>query len=92
MDIASSNDVLKKNLEITLDVMNNCIDVIYDLVKASYPDVYRPALYVSSDASVNAYADSNKKRIVVNLGLILGAVPLINRPQCRTRNPHHPLS
>lgn len=35
-DIASSNDVLKKNLEITLDVMNNCIDVIYDLVKASY--------------------------------------------------------
>ena len=36
MDIASSNDVLKKNLEITLDVMNNCIDVIYDLVKASY--------------------------------------------------------
>ncbi len=83
-DIASSNDVLKKNLEITLDVMNNCIDVIYDLVKASYPDVYRPALYVSSDASVNAYADSNKKRIVVNLGLILGAVPLINRYQKET--------
>ena len=88
-DIVISNDALKKNLEITLDVMNNCIDVIYELVKASYPDVYRPALYLSNDTRVNAYADHSKKRIIVNLGLILGAAPLISRYQEDTLNKYH---
>lgn len=80
-DIVVSNDILRRNLEITLDVMNNCIDVIYDLVRASHSDVYRPALYLSADKSVNAYADHNKKRIIVNVGLITNSVSMINRYQ-----------
>ena len=77
-DILITNDVVKENLKITLDIMNNCIDTIYDLVKISYPNVYRPTLYLSSDERINAYADNNK-RIIVNLGLIFAAIPLINR-------------
>lgn len=79
-DILITNDVVKENLKITLDIMNNCIDTIYDLVKISYPSVYRPTLYLSSDERINAYADNNK-RIIVNLGLISAAIPLINRYQ-----------
>lgn len=78
-DFALCDKVLEKNLEIALDVMNNCIDVIYDLVKASYPGVYRPELFLSNKSEVNAYADSNKKRIIINLGLIVSAIPIINR-------------
>ena len=80
LDVLIDNNVIKKNLEITLDVMNNCIDTIYHLVKSRYPNVYRPTLYLSSDDSINAYADHNK-RIIVNLGLISAANPLINRYQ-----------
>lgn len=79
-DILITNDVVKENLKITLDIMNNCIDTIYDLVKISYPSVYRSTLYLSSDERINAYADNNK-RIIVNLGLISAAIPLINRYQ-----------
>lgn len=88
-DLMISDEVRKKTLEITLDVMNNCIDVIYELVKASHPNVYRPALYLSNDEAVNAYADHNKRRIIINLGLILGAVPMISRYQKEILDKYH---
>lgn len=85
-DIISSDTVLINNLNITLDIMNNCLDVIYDLVKTSYPAVYRPGLYLSDDTEVNAFADSNNKRIIINLGLFMGAISLIERYNAETLN------
>lgn len=77
-DILITNDEVKENLNNAFDIMNNCIDTIYNLVKKSYPNVYRPTLWLSSAEHINAYVDNNK-RIIVNLGLISATIPLINR-------------
>lgn len=88
-DLPISNERTKEILGITLDIMNNCIDTIFELVQVSYPKVYRPALYLSNDVAVNAHADYNKKRIIVNLGLILRAIPMISRYQKETLDKYH---
>ena len=88
-NFGGSNDVLKLNLGIAIDVMNNCLDVIYDLLKTSYPKIYRPELCLSNSMEVNAYADHSNKRIVVNKGLILYAQTLIQRYKNVTLEEYH---
>lgn len=57
------------------DLMNNCIDTIYENTVKYYPKVFRPTIYIVEWDIPNAFA--YKSNIYVTTGLIFNAVKLI---------------
>ena len=64
-------------LKCALEIMNDCLDYIYDLMHSAYPHIFRPKIYLSSSEEINAV--SSQKDIVVYTGLILTVISLINQ-------------
>ena len=78
-DFTNESDVMRENLYITMDIMQNCLDTIYDLAHVSYPGVFKPTLYIANNEFCNACADLAEKKIIINIGLIKNAGKLIKR-------------
>ena len=78
-DFTNESDVMRENLYITMDIMQNCLDTIYDLAHVSYPGVFKPTLYIAKDESCNACAYLGERKIIINIGLIKNAGKLIKR-------------
>ena len=77
-DFFQDDQVKQGNAEIVLDLMNNCLDTIFNLVKPHYPKAFRPMLYLSEKSETNAMAVGGKY-IVVCAGLIFRTIELINQ-------------
>ncbi len=77
-DFFLDDPIKQANAAISLDLMNNCLDTIFDLVKTRYPKVFRPDLYISEEDEANAIAVDGKY-IVVFSGLIFKAAQLIEQ-------------
>lgn len=60
-----------------LDLMNNCLDTIYQTVHSHYPTAFRPDIYLSDGSEENAFTDGS--RIIVYSGLIFNSVALLNQ-------------
>lgn len=63
-------------LKSVLEMMNDCMDYIYDLVHSSNPKIFRPQIYLSASTNINAV--STQKDIIVYTGLIFNVIMLIN--------------
>lgn len=63
-------------LKIVLEMMNDCMDYIYDLVHSLNPKTFRPKIYLSTSDEINAF--STKKDIIVHAGLVFNVIKLIN--------------
>ena len=77
-DFFQDDQVKQGNAAIVLDLMNNCLDTIFNLVKPHYPKAFRPMLYLSEKSETNAMAVGGKY-IVVCSGLIFRTIELINQ-------------
>jgi len=77
-DFFAENIVKQANLEIALGIMNNCLDVVFDLTKPSFPKVFRPPLYVTDKKEWNAMA-VNGAYIIVCAELLFQAAQLISQ-------------
>ena len=77
-DFFHDDRVKQGNAAVALDLMNNCLDTIYDLVKPHYPKAFRPKLYLSEKNEANAMAVGGKY-IIVCSELIFSAIELINQ-------------
>lgn len=75
-DFFCDSPIKQENLSITLDLMKNCIDTIYELVASTYPRVYKPDIYIADAAFSNAFA-APKLGIIVTTGLIWAVAQLI---------------
>ncbi len=75
-DFFCDDPIKQANLHITLDLMQNCLDTIYDHVVSHYPQVYKPTLYIADSNINNAFAIPDTG-IVVTTGLILNSAKLI---------------
>lgn len=64
-------------LKSAMDMMNDCLDYIYDLMKPSNPQIFRPQLYLSASHEINAV--SIQKDIIVYTGLIENVISLIEK-------------
>ncbi|MDY5784194.1 MAG: SEC-C metal-binding domain-containing protein [Gemmiger sp.] len=62
-----------------LEIMNNCLDTIYDYMRNYYPKVFRPKLFLSDCQECNAFANYQKNIIVIYWGLIEQAAVLIEK-------------
>ncbi len=72
------NDKIKQfNSMSVKDIMDNCLDTIYEFVKQEYPAVFRPALLFSDSEEVNAEAHYGRKTILIHWGLIAQSARLI---------------
>ena len=72
------NDKIKQfNSMSVKDIMDNCLDTIYEFVKQEYPAVFRPALLFSDSEEVNAEAHYGRKTILIHWGLIEQSARLI---------------
>lgn len=63
-------------LKSALEIINDCMDYIYDLVCSSYPEVFKPKIYLSASNEINAV--STQKDIIVYTGLVYNVIKLIN--------------
>ena len=77
-DFFLDDPIKQTNAAISLDLMNNCLDTIFDLVKTKYPKAFRPELYIAEEDEANALAVEGKY-IVVFSGLIFKAARLIEQ-------------
>lgn len=55
---------------VALDMMEDCLDYIYNLMKPHYPNVFKPEIYLSDSNACNAVARQGKT-IIIFSGLIL---------------------
>ncbi len=65
-------------LKCVAELMNDCLDNIYEIVHPAYPKTFRPQLYISSAKEINAVAIGNGE-IVVYAGLIFKVIELIEQ-------------
>ena len=63
-------------LKCASELMNNCLDNIYEIMHPAYPKTFRPRLYISSSGEINAVAIGSGE-IVVYAGLIFEVIKLI---------------
>lgn len=64
-------------LKCAAELMNNCMDNIYEIMHQVYPKTFRPQLYISSSKEINAVA-IGRGEIVVYAGLIFKVIELID--------------
>ena len=62
-----------------LEIMNNCLDTIFEYVHSFYPKVFRPMLFLSNCSECNAFANYQNNFIVIYWGLIEQAATLIEQ-------------
>lgn len=77
-DFFKDDGVKQYNAHSCLDIMQNCLDTIYDLVVGSYPRVFKPEIFLADSDVVNAYAVHGRE-IVVTTALIFQAADMIRR-------------
>ena len=65
-------------LKCASELMNNCLDNIYEIMHPAYPKTFRPRLYISSSGEINAVAIGSGE-IVVYAGLIFEVIKLIEQ-------------
>lgn len=74
-----TDDIVKQvNAGIALDIMNNCLDVVYDITKPAFPKVFKPVLYLTDKKERNAMAVDGHY-IIVCADLIFQAAELISQ-------------
>lgn len=75
-DFFKSDPITQRKCCVALDMMKDCLDCIYDLVKTTYPNAFKPELYISDSQDCNAVARQGKS-IIIFSGLILQEAELI---------------
>ena len=65
-------------LKCAAELMNDCMDNIYEIMHQVYPKTFRPQLYISSSKEINAVA-IGRCEIVVYAGLIFKVIELIDQ-------------
>lgn len=76
-ELFPNNKVKANNAYIVKDMMDNCLDTIFYVVRAKYPKVFKPKLYLSDCKECNAVARYADKSIIIYWGLIEEADKLI---------------
>lgn len=69
-DFFNDNFIIQYKCRVALDIMEDCLDYIYKLMKPHYPKVFKPELYISDSKECNAIAFQGKD-IIIFAGLIL---------------------
>ena len=69
-DFFKDNLLMQQKCCVALDMMKDCLDYIYELLKPFYPRVFKPELYISDSKECNAVAYQGKI-IIIYAGLIL---------------------
>lgn len=59
-----------------IELMNNCLDVIYHLAVSEHPKVFKPKLFITESDEINAFAYKDKY-IVIHSGLVFEAAKLL---------------
>lgn len=77
-DFFRDNPIHQENMFITMDIMNDCVDTAYSLLKDTYPKLFKPDLLFSDSNEVNAFALGDG-RILITDGLISHAARLIEQ-------------
>lgn len=78
LDLFPYDHIKAGRLYSALDIMNNCLDTIYELMRSEHPKAFRPKLYISDSNENNAFAYKGKC-IVIHSGLIFSAGQLIEQ-------------
>ena len=68
-DLFKDNLIMQRKCSVALDMMEDCLDYIYNLMKPHYPNVFKPSLYISDSKECNAIAYQGKT-IIIFAGLI----------------------
>lgn len=77
-DFFKDNLLMQQKCCVALDMMKDCLDYIYELLKPFYPRVFKPELYISDSKECNAVAYQGKI-IIIYAGLILQQADYIER-------------
>lgn len=75
-DFFESNPIVQRKCCVALEMMKDCLDYIHDLMKTTYPNAFKPELYISDTQECNAVAWKGKS-IIIFSGLILQQAELI---------------
>lgn len=78
MDFFKNDLITQHKCYVALDMMDDCLDYIYNLVKSHYPNAFKPELYISDSTDFNALAWQGKS-IIIFSGLILRAMDFIEQ-------------
>ena len=65
-------------LKCAAELMNDCLDNIYEIMHPAYSKTFRPQLYISSSDEINAVAIGSNE-IVIYAGLIFKVIELIEQ-------------
>lgn len=63
-------------LKCALEMMNDCVDFIYEQVHLSNPKTFKPKIYFSMSDEINAV--SMQREIIVHAGLVFSVIKLID--------------
>lgn len=77
-DFFNNEPLTQQKCYIAIDMMKDCLDYIYNLVKPHYPNAFKPELYISDSKEINAMAYQGKS-IIIFSGLILRAMDFIEQ-------------
>lgn len=77
-DFFTDNPISQRKCFVAIDMMEDCLDYIYNLMKPHYPNVFKPELFISDSNLVNAFAVKGKS-IVICSGLIFQHANLIEQ-------------
>ena len=69
---------MQRKCSVALDMMEDCLDYIYNLMKPHYPNVFKPELYISDSKERNAIAYQGKT-IIIFSGLIIQQADYIEK-------------
>lgn len=77
-DLFKDNLIMQRKCSVALDMMEDCLDYIYNLMKPHYPNVFKPELYISDSKERNAIAYQGKT-IIIFSGLIIQQADYIEK-------------
>ena len=77
-DFFADNLISQRKCFVAIDMMEDCLEYIYNLMKPHYPNVFKPELFISDSNVCNAYT-VNGKSIVICSGIILQQAHLIEQ-------------
>lgn len=77
-DFFKDDPIKQFNADVCIDIMQNCIDTIYDMLVNDYPNVFKPELFFAESNDINAFAVEGKY-IVVTTELIFQAADLLKK-------------